>query len=408
MSSVAAVESRYAWCRLIASVLLMALGGAGMYTASVVIPVVQTEFGVSRADASLPYTATLIAFALGGLFAGPLVDRFGVMRPVIGGGLFLGAGLVCAGLARSHFEFVLVHATLIGLLGSSVTWGPLVADISHWFRRRRGIAVAICVSGSYVSGAFWPPVMQSLFDSIGWRAAYIGAGVVCAVAMLVLAATMLRRPPPVEAITPEAAARALVARPLGMSRSMLQTLVVVMGVSCCIAMAMPQVHIVAYCGDLGFGARDGAQMLSLMLGFGIVSRLAAGFIADRVGALPTLLASSILQGIALILFVPVDGLGSLYTVSILFGLFQGGIVPMYPLILRDYFPANEAGTRVSMALTATLLGMAAGGWLSGLIFDLTGSYRAAFVHGIAWNVLNIAIAAELLRRSIGLRRRLAY
>lgn len=380
----------------------MALGGAGMYTATVAIPVVQAEFGVSRADASLPYTATLVSFALGGLVMGPLVDRFGVMRPVIAGSVFLGAGLVLAGLAASHLQFVLVHATLIGLLGSSATWGPLVADVSHWFRRRRGLAVAICVSGSYVSGAFWPPVMQHLFDTVGWRTAYIGAGIACTLAMLALA-TMLRRPSPVDhaggASGESNAARAQTARPLGLSRPLLQALVVLAGVSCCVAMAMPQVHIVAYCTDLGFGAARGAQMLALMLGFGIVSRLAAGWIADRIGALPTLLVSSILQALALVLFVPFDGLGSLYTVSILFGLFQGGIVPMYPLVIRDYFPASEAGARVSIALTATLVGMALGGWLSGLIFDYTGSYRAAFLHGIAWNLLNIAIAAELLRRS---------
>jgi MFS family permease len=164
-------------------------------------------------------------------------------------------------------------------------------------------------------------------------------------------------------------------------------------------MSMPQVHIVAYCGDLGYGAARGAEMLSLMLGFGIVSRLASGWISDRIGGLRTLLLGSALQGIALALFLPFDGLVSLYVISALFGLFQGGLVPSYALIVREYFTPREAGARVGVVLMATLFGMALGGWMSGAIFDMTGSYRAAFVNGLAWNLLNMAIAFWLVRRA---------
>jgi MFS family permease len=172
----------------------------------------------------------------------------------------------------------------------------------------------------------------------------------------------------------------------------------VAGISCCVAMSMPQVHIVAYCGDLGYGVARGAEMLSLMLGLGIVSRIASGFIADRIGGVATLLIGSTLQGVALFLYLLFDGLTSLYVISGLFGLFQGGIVPMYAIIVREYFPAQEAGTRVGLVLLATLVGMALGGWISGLIFDLTGSYHAAFAHGLLWNLLNVSIATWLLLR----------
>jgi MFS family permease len=171
------------------------------------------------------------------------------------------------------------------------------------------------------------------------------------------------------------------------------------GVACCVAMSMPQVHIVAYCTDLGYGAARGAEMLSLMLGFGIVSRLLSGWISDRIGGLRTLLLGSALQGVALVLFLPFDGLVSLYVVSAMFGLFQGGIVPAYALIVREYFNPNEAGTRTGVVLMATLFGMALGGWMSGAIFDVTGSYRAAFVNGIAFNLVNLSIAFWLLRRA---------
>ncbi|HAJ13950.1 MAG TPA: MFS transporter, partial [Comamonadaceae bacterium] len=173
------------------------------------------------------------------------------------------------------------------------------------------------------------------------------------------------------------------------------------GVACCVAMAMPQVHIVAYCTDLGFGAAQGARMLSLMLACGIVSRLVFGLICDRIGGVRTLLLGSALQGVALLLFLPFDGLVPLYVISALFGLFQGGIVPTYAIIVREHFPLQEAGLRVGAVIMATLVGMALGGWLSGWIFDLTGSYRVAFVNGIGWNLLNLFIAGWLYLRVRG-------
>jgi len=399
------IESPYAWTRLLVAVLLMGLGGCGMYSVTVVLPLIQAEFGVSRGDASLPYTATMVGFTIGGVLMGRFSDRVGIMRPVMLGALFLGGGLALASFATSLWQFVVLHGVMVGLLGTSATFGPLVADISHWFTRRRGLAVAICVSGNYVAGAFWPPVMQALFDAYGWRTAYLIAAAFCILAMIPLALVM-RRPAPIGAVEVDAApARAVSPRPLGLHPSVLQALIVLAGISCCVAMSMPQVHIVAYCGDLGFAAQRGAEMLSLMLGFGIISRMESGWIADRIGPLRTLLMGSVLQGLALLLFLPFDGLFSLYVVSAFFGLVQGGIVPMYPLIVRDYFPASQAGARVSLVLMATVFGMAIGGWLTGVIFDWTGSYRAAFLHGIGWNLLNVSIAVFLLRRSGPIFRR---
>lgn len=385
------------------SLLLMTLGGSGMYSVTVVLPRIQAEFGVTRADASLPYTLTMIGFGVGGILMGKLSDRFGVMVPVLLGGVGLGAGFIAAGSATLLWQFNLAQGLLIGLLGTAATFAPLVADTSQWFTKRRGIAVAICMSGNYLAGALWPPVLQHFIDSVGWRQTYIGTGIFCAVVMLPLAFALRRKPPVVDAAVMDAlvatgASSLARDRPIGMSPAALQTLLCVAGVSCCVAMSMPQVHIVAYCGDLGFGAARGAEMLSLMLGFGIVSRLASGWISDRIGGLRTLLLGSVLQGSALLLFFTFNGLVSLYVVSILFGLFQGGIVPSYALIVREHFTPKEAGARVGTVLMATLFGMALGGWMSGAIFDATGSYRAAFANGIAWNMLNVAIVAWLLLR----------
>ena len=391
------VESPYAWLRLGAALALMTLGSSGMYVVTVALPPVQAEFVVDRSDASLPYTLTMIGFGLGGILMGRLADRFGVRVPVVLGTVFLGGGFVAASLARSLWEFALAQGLLIGFLGSSATFAPLVADASLWFHRRRGIAVAICASGNYLAGAVWPPIVQHFFDNSGWRATYAGIGVFCVAAMLPLARVLRPRPPALQTASGATAGQAT--RDLGLPPPLLLGLLCTAGVACCVAMSMPQVHIVALCNDLGFAAARGAEMLSLMLGFGIVSRLVSGWICDRIGGLRTLLLGSTLQCIALIAYLPADGLVSLYVVSAMFGLFQGGIVPSYAIIVREYFAPRRAGTYVSVVLTATLVGMALGGWLSGALFDLTGSYRAAFLNGIGWNVLNMAIAAGLLLRA---------
>ena len=391
-------ESGYAWLRLAASLALMTVGGAGMYAVTVALPPVQAEFGVGRSDASLPYTLTMIGFGLGGILMGRLADRFGVIVPVIIGTCCMGLGFIAAGFAGSLWQFALAQGVLIGFLGCSATFAPLVADTSLWFNRRRGIAVAICASGNYLGGALWPPVVQYFFDTAGWRQTYIGVGIFCIAAMLPLSLVLRRHPPALAPAAPGAAASG-VPRDLGLPPALLLGLLCTAGVACCVAMSMPQVHIVALCSDLGFAAARGAEMLSLMLGFGIVSRLASGWICDRIGGLRTLLLGSTLQGVALALFLPAEGLTSLYVASAMFGLFQGGIVPSYAIIVREYFHPKVAGTTVSIVLTSTLFGMALGGWMSGVIFDLTGSYRAAFINGIAWNLLNMAIAGALLLRA---------
>jgi MFS family permease len=388
--------------RLWAALALGTIGSVGMWSCVVALPAIQKDFGVLRADASLPFTLTMIGFGGGGILMGRLADRFHILVPVIVGGGVLALGYILSSFATNLWQFAFAQC-LIGL-GSSATFGPLMADISHWFTRRRGIAVAIASCGNYLSGVIWPPLIQHVIEGHGWRAAQFGVGIFCVVAMppLMLA---LRRRPPVHAAGGVATAKGSLDS-LGLSANTLMILLCIAGVACCVAMSMPQVHIVAYCGDLGYGAARGAEMLSLMLGAGIVSRLVSGWICDRIGGLRTLLLGSVLQGTALLLFIPFDGLGSLYVISALFGLFQGGLVPSYAIIIREYFPPREAGARVGIVIMATLFGMALGGWMSGAIFDLTGSYRAAFLNGLGWNLLNLCIAFWLLRRS-GVRPRLA-
>src|SRR6266851_9306422 len=393
-------DSPAAWLRLAAAVLIGTIGGVGMWSVVVALPAVQAEFGVARADASLPYTFSMLGYAFGGVAMGKLSDRYGIVRPMVFGVLVLGLGYVLAGaVAANLWQFALAYGVLIGV-GSSVTLGPLMADLSNWFERRRGVAVALVASSNYFAGTLWPPVVQHFIAAVGWRATHVGIGLFCAASMLPLVLLLRRRPSMRRTAVADAHA-ARVQRTLAFSPNALQVLLCVAGLACCVAMSMPQVHIVAYCGDLGYGVARGAEMLSLMLACGIVSRIASGFLADRIGGVATLLLSSLLQGVALLLYLFFDGLVSLYVISALFGLFQGGLVPMYAIIVRQYFSPQEAGTRFGVVLFATIIGMAVGGWMSGAIYDLTGSYQAAFVNGIAWNVLNLSIALWLLRQPRG-------
>jgi len=394
-------DSAYAWGRLIAALAISTIGGVGLWSGVVVLPALQAEFGVARGEASLPYTMTLVGVCIGSLVMGRLADRFGVVVPVVIGAVALAVGYLGAAATTSLWQFALVQGLVLGLLGASATFSPLVADISLWFVRRRGLAVAIVASGNYLGGTVWPPVVQHFISTAGWRATYVGIGIFCVAVILPLALALRRRPPAFELSPGGVRASTGSARPLGFSPGALQGLLILAGLTCCIAMSMPQVHIVAYCVDLGYGPARGAEMLSVMLGFGVVSRLASGWICDHIGGLRTLVLGSALQALALALFLPFDGLVSLYVISALFGLFQGGIVPAYAIIVREHFTPREAGTRIAAVITSTLLGMAIGGWMTGAIFDLTGSYTAAFVNGIGWNVVNLAIALWLLARSGG-------
>ena len=397
MTQAIGIDSPYAWQRLAVSVAISTLGGIGMWALAVAMPAVQADLGVSRADISFAYSMNMLGFFAGGVIVGRLVDRRGIVVASVVSAFGLGAGFGLSAITSSLLLFAAAQV-LVGF-SAAATFAPLVADVSHWFEKRRGLAVAIAASGNYIAGAIWPPIVGLMIRDFGWRTTYASAAVLCVVAMIPLALTLKRRAPDhEEGRAASVAQRSLAA--LGLSPNGLQALLILAGVSCCVAMSMPQVHIVAYCADLGYGVARGAEMLSLMLGFGIVSRIGTGWLADRVGGAMTLLLGSTLQAVALVFYLVADTLTSLYLASALFGLFQGGIVPSYAIIVREYFPAREAASRVGLTVSSTIVGMALGGWMGGVLFDLTGSYRAAFLNGIGWNVLNALVAWWLLSRQM--------
>jgi len=393
-------DSTQAWVRLALAVLIASVGAVGMWSVVVVLPTVQAEFSATRGAVSLATTTIFMGFGAGGVVTGKVTDRFGIVTAMALSIAFLGTSFVLAGLAATLWQFNAVYF-LIGL-GTSATFAPLMAEASHWFERYRGLAVTIVASGNYVAGTIWPPLVNWGVQSMGWRSTHIAIGIFCAATMTLLLIVL-------RAIIGGGGARDHANAPpprvdLNLSTDTLTVLLCVASISCCVAMAMPQVHIVAYCGDLGYGVARGAEMLSLMMGFGIISRIGSGFLADRIGGIRTLLIGSVAQGFALLFYLFFDGLTSLYLISAMFGLFQGGIVPSYAIIVREAMPASEAATRVGIVIFASVFGMSFGGWVSGVIFDATGSYAAAFLNGLAWNALNITIMVALLLRA---RQRMA-
>ncbi|HEY1884930.1 MAG TPA: MFS transporter [Roseiarcus sp.] len=390
-----APDGAYAFTRLALSLMLATLIGVGMWAVIVVLPPAQIDFGVDRSAAALPYTLMMCSLAFSMIALGRMTDHFGIVLPLVISAVTLGVGFVLAGYAPNLPIFTAAHV-LIGL-GAGTGFGPMMADVSHWFVKRRGLAVVIVASGNYFAGTIWPLLMSFAVPLIGWRATYAGIGVIVAATVLPLALMMRRRPS--AAVYEQAEAVTEAARAdVGISPRLLLILLIGAGFSCCVAMSMPQVHLVAYCGDLGYGVAQGAQMLSLMMALGIVSRIASGFVADLIGGAATLLIGSFMQGVALLLYLYFNGLESLFVVSGVFGLFQGGIVPMYAVICRELLPPRRAGAAIGLVVSATILGMAFGGYFSGVIFDLTGSYRMAFLNGVLWNACNFAIVSWLFWR----------
>ncbi len=392
------LDSRYSWTRLGITLAIAVVANVGMWAVIVVMPAVQAEFGVSRADASLPYTLTMVGFALGNFFIGRAVDRWGVTLSLIGAAVLSALAFGAAALSPTVFILSLVHFFLG--FGTAVGFGPLLADISMWFQRRRGIAVAIAASGNYLSGAIWPVMLNGVLADYGWRAVFLVLAVLT-LAVVVPLSLLLRPRVPMEALAAQESAAVARQGTAAFRPVVLMWMLGIAGIGCCVAMSMPQVHIVSFCVDLGFGAAVGAEMLSLMLLGGVASRLFSGWLSDKLGGLLTLMLGGAAQCLALFLFLPFDGLVPLYLVSLIFGLSQGGIVPAYAVVVREFMPAREAGARVGFVMMATILGMALGGWMSGWIYDISGSYEWAFLNGIAWNFLNIGILLVIVLRTRG-------
>jgi MFS family permease len=395
---IAALDGRAAWTAAGAALAILTISYGAPLISVVALTTIAAELGTSRAAPSAAGSLVLIGAAVGGIAAGWLAGRFGIRRIVLFGAAMLAAGLFVSALSGVS-QLYLGHGLFMGLFGASCMLSPLITYVSLWFERRRGAAVALISSGQSIAGAVWPLLLQAGITRFGWRHMMELFGVFGLVSISLLAIVFLHAPPgapaapAVTAPRPQAEVRAA-----GRSSNMLMAGLMAAIFCCCVPMNIPLQHVVAFCGDIGIASQEGAAMLSVLLGSAFLARQLWGWLADRIGGLQTLLWSSPLQAIALsgFLFTRNDAL--LFAFSSLFGFGLAGLLPAYVVAVREHYAASEANWRVPSVLFAGFLGMGAGGWGAGVLYDAFGMYLVAFAVGIAFNLINMAIVLWLVSR----------
>ena len=387
-------DSHYSWFRLLITFIIGTSLNIGMWAIVIVLPDIQKEFNFNRGEVSVLFSFTMVGFALGNFILGKLVDKYGIILTLLFASFTVVLGFFISAFSYSLILLIFCHV-MIGF-GTAAGFGPLMSDISFWFSKRRGIAVSVAASGNYFSGIIWPTLISAIFsNTFDWRFLYVLFGII-AVILTIPLSFVLRKKIEKSILDKETTEANQKLSEKFISPRFLLIILIMASIACCVAMSMPQIHIVALCVDLGFSPIVGTNMLSLMLAGGVISRIISGVAVDYFGGFKVLLVGSSLQCLALFLYLPFDGLTSLYLVSLIFGLAQGGIVPSYAVILREYLPPQNIASKIGIVLMATIFGMAFGGWVSGFIFDLTGSYSLAFLNGIIWNFINILLIIYLM------------
>jgi MFS family permease len=391
------IDGRGGWVAATAAIVILSVSYGSPLLIVVGLKPITAGLGTIRELTSLAAALTWVGTGLGGILRGWFADRFGIKRVVIFGAVMIAAGLAVSAIGTVWALYV-GHGLLLGLLGNGAMFPPLLVYVSRWFERRRGTALALIASGQYIAGMVWPSLFEHLMARYGWQATMIGYGLVTLVLIPPVAALFLHPPPP----HPHAAIAAAAARERGATMGLPPNLVLgmlcVAGFCCCVPMALPQSHLVAFCSDVGIPGAQGALMLSVMTGCAFISRQFWGWLADRVGGLLTLILGSACQALAISAFLLTQNEAGLFAVSAAFGLGFSGIVPAYVLIVRELFPSSEASWRVPMVLFVSMSGMAFGSWFAGALYDHFGYYAPAFATGAAFNLANLMIVGFLLAR----------
>jgi MFS family permease len=391
------IESRSSWVAAAITTAILAISYGAPLLVVVGLKPITASLGTERSVVALAGALVWVGTGMGGIVMGWVADRIGVRSTVVFGAVMAALGLAVSTTGQVWALFF-GHAILIGLLGSSAHFPPLVVYISRWFDRRRGTAVALISSGQYVAGMLWPTVFERAITQFGWQATMLAYAVVVAAAIVPLALFLQPPPQPSRAGVAVGTGTRRRARALGLPANLVQTLLSVAGFLCCVPMAMPAAHLVAFCTDLGIPAAHGAAMLSVLLGSAFVSRLFWGWLADRIGGLGTLLAGSACQALAIAAFTATQDEVGLFAISAAYGLGFSGIVPAYVLAVRELFPSAEASWRVPTLLFISMSGMAFGGWFAGALYDHFGFYAPAFAAGAVFNIANLAVIGFLVTR----------
>ena len=398
-------QKDYKYFVLVASLLFMIIGTGSVYFLVVALKLISTEFNWPRAVPSFAYALQYFGAGFGGIVMGYILDKVGMGIPALIGATTIGLGAIMTSYVSSPWHLYVIYGVLMGFLGRSALFSPLTANITRWFETNKGKAVGIVGSGQAISGAIWPPIFQYSFEIIGWRETAFWYGIFVLISMLPLVLILRKSPnktnnivgdqPVVQTIKQNGVIPSIGLTPLKM-----QIILSIASIGCCVAMSLPLAHLVAHMSDIGFGSGHGAQLISLMLmAAGFSSFFGVGYLGDRFGGLQALFIFSIIQTLFLGLLSIVDSLFAIYASAILFGIGYGGILPCYPLIVREYLPAQQAGRRTAVVVFCGGAGMALGGWMGGVVFDATGGYTMAFWIGVGFNLFNLIIVGNLISRN---------
>jgi len=382
------------------SVTLLSLSFGSLWINAVGLKAIAADLGGSRSAPALANSLAWFGSSVGGLAMGRLADRYGIRRTVLFGGVSVCIGLFISTLGQP-WQLYVGHGIFMGLLGNAGLNAPLYVYVSRWFDRRRGSALALISSGSYLAGTVWPPIFERAIALYGWQATMIGYGLFAIALIVPLALLFLREPPELPAIATGPGGTTVTPKVFGWPPNVVFAMLAVAAFLCCVTMSMPQAHLVAFCSDLGIAPAHGAAMLSVLLGVGFMSRQVWGAISDRIGGLLTLLISSVLQAAGMAGFLLTQDEAGLFAVAGAFGVGFSALIPAYVLAIREYFPAREASWRVPALLLLSGSGMATGTWLAGILYDHFGYYAPAFAAGVVFNLLNLAaIGTLVLRRQL--------
>ena len=390
-------ETAYGWVVVFASLALHSISLGAPTMLFVALKPIAADLETARAIPSLAYSLMMVGAGVGGIAMGWWMDRLGVWQPVLFGSVMISLGALLASRAEGPVSLFVASGLLIGLFGKAAMIAPLVANVTRWFDRRRGLAVAILTSGQGLAGAVWPAVVQYFNDLAGWRGTFLYFSAFAAASMVPLA-LLLRPRPPMTAAGGAFGVRVDEGRGLELSPRAVQGILWFGGVFCCAAMSIPIVHLVSHATDLGYTLEQGAWVLSVLFMAGFVSRIGFGMLADRIGGVRTLLIGSACMAVMLFVFMFMTSYAGLLVAALLFGLGFSGIMPCYPLLIRLFFPANEVGWRIAGQYLFSAGGMALGGWIGGVVFDLAGSYTPAFAAGLAFNAVNFFLVGILFVR----------
>lgn len=388
---------------LIASLAFMVIGTGSIYFLVVALKLITAEFGWPRVVPSIAYALQYFGAGIGGILMGYCLDRLGMFLPALTGAVMMGAGAMLTSIVSNQWELFFIYGIMLGFLGRAALFSPLTANITRWFEHNRSMAVGIVGSGQALAGAVWPPIFQHFFNGIGWRETAFWYGVFVLATMLPLTLILRMRPPPASVPTPQPTPRAADVQGMAVGRQPLsarrmQATLSIAAIGCCVAMSLPLAHLVSHVSDIGYDPARGAEILSLMLACAAASSFfGVGYLGRRYGGLRAIFVFSITQAVFLAALAFTDQLTALYITGALFGIGYGGILPCYPVIVREYLPAAEAGRRTGVVVLCGGTGMAIGAWLGGYVYDLTGGYQIAFLIGVGFNLANLAIIASLIR-----------